>query len=71
VLEQPILAGNQEAETTAIVASAAVTATGRHLENHSAFAAGCLSGRGEARIATVLKDAERAYSRFAKARPFW
>jgi hypothetical protein len=36
-----------------------------------AFAAGWLSGREEARIASVLKDAKRAYARFAKARPFW
>jgi triphosphatase len=36
-----------------------------------AFAAGRLSGREEARIAAVLKDAERAYAAFAEARPFW
>jgi triphosphatase len=36
-----------------------------------AFAAGRLSGREEARIAYVLKDAERAYRGFAKAKPFW
>jgi CHAD domain-containing protein len=36
-----------------------------------AFAAGRLSGREEARIASVLKDAERAYEVFAKAKPFW
>ena len=36
-----------------------------------AFAAGRLSGREEARIASVLKDAERAYRAFAKGRPFW
>ena len=36
-----------------------------------AFAAGRLSGREEARFNSVLKDAERAYARFAKARPFW
>ena len=38
---------------------------------NKAFAAGRMSGREEARIASVLKDAERAYGRFAKARPFW
>ena len=38
---------------------------------NKAFAAGRLSGREEARIAAILKDAERAYSRFIKARPFW
>jgi triphosphatase len=36
-----------------------------------AFAAGRLSGREEARIASVLKNAERAYRTFAKAKPFW
>jgi hypothetical protein len=36
-----------------------------------AFAAGRLSGREEARIASVLKDAERAYRAFSKANPFW
>lgn len=38
---------------------------------NKAFAAGRLSGREEARIDSVLKDAERAYASFAKARPFW
>jgi inorganic triphosphatase YgiF len=36
-----------------------------------AFAAGRLSGREEARMAPVLKEAERAYAAFARARPFW
>jgi triphosphatase len=36
-----------------------------------AFAAGRLSGREEARVASVLRDAERAYGVFAKVRPFW
>jgi triphosphatase len=36
-----------------------------------AFAAGRLSGREEARTASVLRDAERAYGVFAKAKPFW
>jgi triphosphatase len=36
-----------------------------------AFAAGRLSGREEARIASVLRDAKRAYTAFAKAKPFW
>ncbi len=36
-----------------------------------AFAAGRLSGREEARAQTVLKDAQRAYSLFAKAKPYW
>ena len=36
-----------------------------------AFAAGRLSGREEARVASVLKDAERAYRAFAEAKPFW
>ena len=36
-----------------------------------AFAAGRLSGREEARIAPLLKEAERAYAAFATAKPFW
>jgi triphosphatase len=38
---------------------------------NKAFAAGRLSGREEARIASALKTAERAYARFATAKPFW
>jgi triphosphatase len=38
---------------------------------NKAFAAGRLSGREEARMASVLKDAVRAYASFAKAKPFW
>jgi inorganic triphosphatase YgiF len=38
---------------------------------NEALAAGRLSGREKARIASVLKDAKRAYARFAKAKPFW
>ena len=38
---------------------------------NKAFAAGRLSGREEARMASVLKDAEQAYACFAKAKPFW
>jgi inorganic triphosphatase YgiF len=36
-----------------------------------AFAAGRLSGREEARISGVIKQAKRAYAVFAKAGPFW
>jgi hypothetical protein len=36
-----------------------------------AFAAGRLSGREEARIAAVLKEAEQAYAAFAEAKSFW
>jgi hypothetical protein len=36
-----------------------------------AFAAGRLSGHEEARIASVLKDAHRAYRAFSRAKPFW
>jgi hypothetical protein len=47
-------------------------ASGKQREGRAkkAFAAGRLSGREEARIASVLKDAERAYRDFAKAKPF-
>ena len=48
-------------------------ASGKQREGRAkeAFAAGRLSGREEARIASVLKDAELAYRAFAKAKPFW
>jgi triphosphatase len=36
-----------------------------------AFAAGRLSGREESRMASVMKEAQRAYAGFAKAKPFW
>jgi triphosphatase len=36
-----------------------------------AFAAGCLWGREEARVRSVLKEAERAYGALASAKPFW
>jgi hypothetical protein len=38
---------------------------------HREQGAGRLSGREEARIASTLKNVERAYARFAKAKPFW
>jgi len=43
----------------------------RPVRAKKAFAAGRLSGREEARIAYVLKDAQRAYRAFTKAKPFW
>jgi inorganic triphosphatase YgiF len=36
-----------------------------------AFAAGRLSGREEARAASVLKQAQHAFRSFAKAKPYW
>jgi CHAD domain-containing protein len=36
-----------------------------------AFAAGRLSGREEARLAPVLKNAKRTFGIFIKAKPFW
>jgi len=44
---------------------------GRVSRARKAFAAGRLSGREEARIAPVLKEAKRAYKAFAKRKPFW
>jgi inorganic triphosphatase YgiF len=38
---------------------------------NKAFAAGRLSGREEARIAVVLKEAEQAYAAFAQVKSFW
>jgi triphosphatase len=57
-----------EALTERTVAQDGMRRRGRTKE---AFAAGRLSGREEARIPSVLKDAQRAYGAFAKAKPFW
>jgi len=48
-------------------------ASGKQREGRAkkAFAAGRLSGREEARVASVLKEAEWAYRAFAEAKPFW
>jgi inorganic triphosphatase YgiF len=46
-------------------------AKGRIGRTRKAFAAGRLSGREEARIESVLKEAKRAYKSFAKKKPFW
>lgn len=43
----------------------------REGRTRTAFAAGRLSGREEARMASVLKDADHAAAAFAKAKPFW
>src|SRR5262245_24377322 len=48
-----------------------VSDKGRVSRARKAFAAGRLSGREEARIAPVLKEAKRAYKAFAKRKPFW
>jgi CHAD domain-containing protein len=41
------------------------------LHRRKAFTAGRLSGFEEARMASVLRDADRAYRAFARAKPFW
>jgi CHAD domain-containing protein len=43
----------------------------RRNRTRKAFAAGRLAGREEARIAPKLSEAQSAYARFAKAKPFW
>jgi triphosphatase len=43
----------------------------RRQHRRKAFAAGRLSGFEEARMASVLRDADRAYRAFARAKPFW
>jgi hypothetical protein len=43
----------------------------RRQHRRRAFAAGRLSGFEEARMASVLRGADRAYRAFAKAKPFW
>jgi inorganic triphosphatase YgiF len=44
---------------------------GRKGRAKKAFAAGRLAGREEARVASVLKDAQHAYRIFADAKPHW
>jgi CHAD domain-containing protein len=46
-------------------------AKGRVGRARKAFAAGRLSGREEARIGPVLKEAMRADKAFAEEKPFW
>jgi inorganic triphosphatase YgiF len=60
-----------EGLTEGIVAAHDARGKPREGRAKKAFAAGRLSGREEARIASVLKDAERAYRTFTKAKPFW
>jgi inorganic triphosphatase YgiF len=54
-------------------ATAPGAAAGRHRRRRTkkAFAAGRLAGREEARFASAMSDAERAYAAFARAKPFW
>lgn len=44
---------------------------GRRRRTKKAFAAGRLAGREEARFTSAMSDAERAYTAFALAKPFW
>jgi triphosphatase len=60
-----------EGLTERIVSAQGASGKQREGRAKKAFAAGRLSGREEARIASVLKDAERAYRPFVKAKPFW
>lgn len=43
----------------------------RKVRPRKAFAAGRLAGYEEARMASVLRDAERAFGVFSRAKPFW
>jgi triphosphatase len=64
-----IVVHQQLAKRTIRSPSSGAERTGRRTSK--AFAAGRLSGRETARLASVLEDAERAYDAFAAARPFW
>ena len=44
---------------------------GRRRSPNKAFAAGRLSGREEARMASILGDAQQAHARFRKTKPYW
>jgi hypothetical protein len=43
----------------------------RSVRTRKAFAAGQLAGIEEARAASVIKGAQRAYRIFAEAKPYW
>jgi triphosphatase len=60
-----------EALTERIIDEEAAGDRRRRGRAKKAFAAGRLSGREEARAASVLREAEHAYGVFAKAKPFW
>jgi triphosphatase len=57
--------------TAQIADTREVTGKRRAGRTKKAFAAGRLSGREEARAASVLKDAQHAYRVFARAKPYW
>jgi inorganic triphosphatase YgiF len=60
-----------EALTERIVDEQAASDKRRRGRAKKAFAAGRISGREEARAASVLTELERAYGLFAQAKPFW
>jgi hypothetical protein len=60
-----------EGLTERIVDAQETNGKGHRDRAKKAFATGRLSGREAARISSVLKDAERAYGAFTKAKPFW
>jgi triphosphatase len=53
------------------IAVAPTNGKGKGGRGKKAFAAGRLAGREEARMASVLKDAQHAYRIFARAKPYW
>jgi CHAD domain-containing protein len=60
-----------EALTERMVDTKGIMGKRRRGRAKKAFAAGRLSGREEARVASVLRDAQHSYRIFAKAKPYW
>jgi CHAD domain-containing protein len=60
-----------EGLTEQIVDSKDVMGKRRRGRAKKAFAAGRISGREEARVASVLRDAQHAYRIVAGAKPYW
>ncbi|HET7679910.1 MAG TPA: CHAD domain-containing protein [Xanthobacteraceae bacterium] len=57
--------------TAGLVQDANGNGSKHRVRPRKAFAAGRLAGYEEARTASVLRDAERAYRVFARVKPFW
>jgi CHAD domain-containing protein len=61
---------HQELAEQSATAPAAAARRYRRRRTKKAFAAGRLAGREEARFTSAMSDAERAYTAFARAKPF-
>jgi triphosphatase len=62
---------HRELAEQSVMAQSTVLGRHRRRRTRKAFAAGRLAGREEARFASTISHAERAYAAFAQAKPFW